>query len=168
MIQYSNINDVWGNKEMYKKKEPFVNKETINIDNDKETINIDNKETINNNRIYEKKILREHFTDGNTSCSMIEHLENCPTCKEKIMEMFSNNKTDVEPKYATINLFFFKINITKDVLKLIFVLLIILIFVIFLSIINVPLISNNNAAASAKYYLVPQNELNNLVRLGIH
>ncbi len=157
MIQYSNINDVWGNKEMYKKKETFVNNTNNKIE---PNINIEN------NRIYEKKILRENLDNThNNDCSMIEHLDNCPTCKQRIMEMFQN-KTEPEANFATVNLYFFKINITKDVLKLIFVLLVILIFIVLLSIINVPLIGNNNS--SAKYYLVPQNELNNLVRLGIH
>jgi hypothetical protein len=214
MIQYSSINDAWGNKETYKKynkgetfqnttlkKESFQNNNLVdhhtNIKEVNEPVNkpVDKpvsqpiqviNEPINETLVQPvnqpiNKVVSEPFTNNhhqqnmhhkfierfyqneNRPCNIIEHLKNCPECVEKMRELFTNNNDEDNYIYSKINIFGLKINITKDVLKIVFILLIVLIFIVFLSIINVPLIGNNS---SSKYYLVPQNELSNLIRIG--
>jgi hypothetical protein len=191
MIQYSSINDAWGNKEMYKKNNinninDFINKPVIineppkPIDNQKqqetfaqvqqvpvsETIIKPHIETFIQAPKVEQQIPKpeikntEHFYDISTStksispCIVAEHLKNCEHCRNSLAEYFESDNN-----VSTINIFGLKINITKDVLKIIFVIIIVLIFVIILSTINVSL---KDPRTNMKYYMVPQMPINNM------
>jgi hypothetical protein len=133
MIHYSSINDAWGNKEIYKN-----NKEDFSQNNNKPsvTINTNSQPIKNENNV--KKIENEHFspttttTMGTDHCMMAEHMKNCPECKKKLSEMFTNSDNNREIKICG-----FTINLTKDVLKIIFIILLILISVNLFSLINI-------------------------------
>jgi hypothetical protein len=162
MIQYSSINDAWGNKETYKKNalnnlegfnskplEKFVSEKTQQESNniapiEKPSIIPNIIPNITPNNIINK----EHFEPIliNSKCSFAEHLKICEDCRNSLTEHYENNNN------AQINIFGFKINITKDVLKVIFILLIVLIFIIILSTINISL---NYPKTNMKYYMVP-------------
>jgi hypothetical protein len=83
-----------------------------------------------------------------TSCGFAEHLKSCDHCRNSLSEYFDSGNS-----VSTINIFGLKINITKDVLKIIFVIIIVLIFIIVLSTINVSL---KDTRTHMKYYMVPQ------------
>jgi hypothetical protein len=143
MIQYSTINDAWGNKQIYRKNtiDNFTNKQiTKNEESVAETV----AEPVVQNAvpaaqpILIEKPYKEHF--NNNSCSYTEHLKNCEHCRNQLREYFDNS--------APIKIY--GIHITKDMLKIIFIILIILIFIILLSMIN---ISFNDA--HTKYIMVP-------------
>ena len=163
MIQYSNINDAWGNKETFKKNnlnniENLENKKNVNVENleNKKNVNVEKLETepINlskqNNYLFPHQpnpmnsIQNENYASN--TCSFSEHLKTCEHCRNSLAEYFTNDSS-----MSTINLFGLKINITKDVLKVIFVILIILIFVILLSTINY---SFKERSANMKYYMM--------------
>ncbi len=121
MIHYSSINDAWGNKEIYKNnKEKFTQSNPIQAAPINAPINAP-IQPINNVKPI------EHFNN----CTMVEHIENCPECKKKLSEMFKNSDNNRE-----IKIFGFTINLTKDVLKMILIILLILITVNLLSLIN--------------------------------
>jgi hypothetical protein len=183
MIQYSSINDAWGNKEMYKKNtinniDGFTNK-LINNPKQIDTfiqpkpqevepfVNQPPKEpkveTFVNQPPKEPKVETfvsqipiqnyGHFNNTSitstmrTSCSFAEHLKNCEHCRNSLSEYFESDNP-----VSTINIFGLKINITKDVLKIIFVIIIVLIFIIILSTINISL---KDTRTNMKYYMVP-------------
>jgi hypothetical protein len=153
MIQYSSINDAWGNKEIYKKTnniDNFINNKVESftqpqVVNKVETFTqpqvVNTPEIVNNHS--------EHFNNPAQTnyCSFSEHLKNCEHCKNSLTEYFTNDGT-----ISNINLFGLNINITKDVLKIIFIILIILIFIILLSMINISL---KDFKSQMKYYMVP-------------
>lgn len=177
MIQYSSINDAWGNKEIYKKNtlnnmdgfnnskpvETFVSPKVTQELQKPQEIQEHEKPQVSNNipQIIETSN-KEHFEPmplnnthlqnlpnlQNSSCSFAEHLKNCEHCRNSLTEYF-----DTDSAVAHINIFGLKINITKDVLKVIFVILIVLIFIIILSTINISL---NDQKMHMKYYIVPQ------------
>ena len=168
MIQYSSINDAWGNKEIYKKNtlnnfNGFNNsKSTDKIVSQKNTpiekpiekliekpIDITNvPQTIVQNVVPNNIINKEHFepvtSTINSTCNFAEHLKNCEHCRNSLSEHFNNDSS-----MSTI----FGINISKDILRIIFIILIVLIFIIILSTINISL---NNPQMNMKYYMVPQ------------
>lgn len=113
----------------------------------------------------------EHFTQNN--CAFMEHLQNCPFCaaklknsivnssKETFISSFAEHFTDptttsqqVDTPISTINLFGFEINITKDVLKVLFIIILIVIFILLLRMVNVTFKKTNN-----KYLTMPNEEL---------
>ncbi len=148
MIQYSTINDAWGNKEIYKKNniDNFQNKEINNIKPQNESVIIQPQNNLVVPPIVENQnihVNNELF--NNTSCSFAEHLKNCQHCRNSLAEYFNN---DTNQK---INVF--GINITKDLLNIIFIIIIILIFIILLSMINISLKDNK----SMKYFMLPPN-----------
>lgn len=206
MIQYSNINDAWGNKEIFKKNilnnyldigKPVakispkeaesvqdillapVNNNNIPkveqnivvpitaplnvplsntpVNNKKMEQNITNPVPIitdipilSNKPIINNIINNEHFT----SCSYAEHLNNCEACRNALIEQFSSKSS------ACINLFGMGFNISKDVLQIIFIILIVIIFVILLSLVNIPMKDDLNVqlqkAAQLKYLMMNQ------------
>ncbi len=140
MIHYSSINDAWGNKETFKNNKPQTDiKYNIDVEPSKNNTenNLQSKQI--NNVSNAEHI--EHF-----ACNTVEHLENCSSCKNKINKLMNKN-----PK--TIELFGYTLDLTekrvKNLLKAIFILLIILI------IIN--LISLFYPTCSCSYYqLIPK------------
>lgn len=144
MIHYSSINDAWGNKEIYKNnKETFSQNTKPDIIKPVEIIKV-------------LPVKNEHFTNMQ-DCNVVEHIKNCPECKKKLSEMFTNTDNSKE-----INLFGFKINLTKDVLKIILIILLILITVNLFSLINTvfenkpmylypPQVAMNNMNSMMKY-----------------
>ena len=105
----------------------------------------------------------EHFMNpiiNNNSCSFAEHFKTCDHCKDSFIEYFNNNNYNNNNNnnnkiIKTINLLGLEINITKDVLKVIFILIIILIFVLLLSTVNISF--KNKQFTQMKYYTMPQN-----------
>ncbi len=140
MINYSSINDAWGNKE----KEIYKNNESQNI------------ETLNNQpqRCENKQI--EHFevTTQPKSCALMNHIKECSECRMKMAEMFTNTDNSNTCK-KTINILGLKINITNDVLKVLFLIIIIAIFILLLSIINLSFTKTNT-----KYVVLPSSRMN--------
>jgi len=118
----------------------------------------------------------EHFTGNN--CAFMEHLQNCPFCmakfknsitdnftenftnsiKNQITEHFADPTTSTSPQVdkpiSTINLFGLEINITKDVLKVLFIIILIIIFILLLRMVNVTFKKTDN-----KYLNMPNNEM---------
>jgi hypothetical protein len=152
MINYSSINDAWGNKEIYKKK--YIESSSNNIV-DTPVNNI--VDTIDNNilkkpvdNIVNTVVNKEHFNN----CNMVEHLQNCEECKKKIIDLFTN-----ENKYSEVNIFNIKFTVKKDILKIIFIILIVSIFIILLSSINISF-SKNNLYNSQMKYMLPNEYMN--------
>lgn len=93
----------------------------------------------------EKKSLNEHFNEN--KCGFMEHLQNCPQCmnklkesiKESLYENFADASTSAtnDKPISTINLFGLEINITKDVLKVLFIIILAIIFILLLRMVNV-------------------------------
>ncbi len=175
MIQYSNINDAWGNKDLLKKN-------SLN--------NLNNKSIESNLEVIEPKIIpnnvvkpiypnadiakapvniiqpqppviipmskpevKEHFfkeTHSVKSCSFAEHLKNCEECRNSLSEYFGN-----ESSTTTIDLLGLKITVSKDILKIIFVILIICIFIILLSMVNISFKEDLNMKYLMKYNMMP-------------
>jgi hypothetical protein len=152
MIQYSSINDAWGNKDINKKSinniEKFIDKPLMknkepNID--KPVINIE--KMVPQNHI---NLNKEKFVDEPSNCSYTEHLKTCENCRKKITEFFNSETSNTKE----INIFgLIKFNLTTDVLKVIFVILLIFIFVLLLSMINISFKTNT----AMKYYMIPGN-----------
>ena len=88
----------------------------------------------------------ELFSQNN--CKFMEHLQNCPFCKNK--ERFVTEEKPI----STINIFGFEINITKDVLKILFVIILFVIFILLLRLVNVSFNQSQN-----KYLNLPNEEL---------
>ncbi len=147
MINYSSINDAWGYKEIYKKN-TLDNIE--NQSNKKQNI-------VENNTNNTNPQKTEHFNEMiKTDCALMEHIKSCETCKNKLAKIFENFDNSSGPE---INILGLKLHITKDVLKLIFILLIILIFIILLSIINFPFKNSE-----LKYLVVPNQQMNQMLK----
>ena len=137
MINYSSINDAWGNKEIYRKNES------------------QNIEHINNQpqKCENKKI--EHFdVTQPKQCVLMNHIKECNECRMKMAEMFTNTDTSNTCK-KTINILGLKINITNDVLKVLFLIIIIAIFILLLSIINLSF-----SKTQTKYVVLPHSRMN--------
>lgn len=148
MINYSSINDAWGYKEIYKKN---TLDNILNQSNEKPKI----QQVIE--PIESPIIKKEHFNDMiKTDCALMEHIKTCETCKNKLAELFGNSDNSSGPE---LNIFGLKLHITKDVLKLIFILLIILIFIILLSIINFPFKNSE-----LKYLVIPNQQMNQMLK----
>jgi hypothetical protein len=191
MIQYSSINDAWGNKEIYKKNtlnnidgfnnskpiETFISQKLVQDTSVLQNIvpqnivpqnivpqNIVPQNIVPQNivpqNIVPQNIVpqnKEHFVDISTnitnSCNIAEHLKNCEHCRNSLNEHFVNDNSILQ-----FNIFGLKINIKKDVFKVIFIILIVLIFIIILSTINISLIDkklNMDANMKIKYYMLP-------------
>jgi hypothetical protein len=210
MIQYSNINDAWGNKEIFKKNilnnnldsigkpvaqispkndisvqdillAPVETKNVAQVDKDivvpitapNASAPISNTPVNNPSRstdnfpinpvpknIIDIPILsnqpinninnKEHFS----SCSLSEHLNNCESCRNTIAEHFKNNNK------SHINILGLEFDISKDILKVIFIILIVIIFIILLSLVNIPMKDDLNnlglKPAQIKYLLMNQ------------
>lgn len=136
MIIYSSINDAWGNKEIYRKNESQI-------------------ESLNNQpqRCENKKIETFEVTTQAKSCALMNHIHECSECRMKMAEMFTNTDNSNICK-KTINILGLKINITNDVLKVLFIIIIIAIFILLLSIINLSFIKKT---AETKYIVLPSN-----------
>ncbi len=128
MINYSSINDAWGKKDIYKN-----NKETkIKTDANSKAIQqapVPTKELDIKKEVFIESPSFENFS----SCNLMEHIKNCSECKEKFKsiskEMFGQTN-------ETITLPGCNIKISKDALKLLFVLIIICIILLFISIVT--------------------------------
>jgi hypothetical protein len=163
MINYSSINDAWGKKEIYKKK-PEAKTEIKteiktqpeakeNISEQKKTNDI-KKNIFIESLPYENYEHYEHYEhNGNyehfSSCNVIEHITNCPDCKNKFIkfskEMFSENNTITLPGC--------NIKISRESLKIIFIIIIISIILLVISIIN----EKTSMPAFNKYMYMPYN-----------
>jgi len=150
MIQYSNINDAWGNKEIFKKKvlnnyvekpadikpseipqsnKPIKHEQiiTTTITNPNSNSNPITNNPINNP--INNGNLNEHFK----ACSFAEHFKQCESCRNSMIEQFNNSNK------AKVNIFGMKFLISREILKIIFIILIVLIFMILLSLVNLPI-----------------------------
>ncbi len=154
MINYSSINDAWGKKEIYKKKQELNNSELNNSQNN----NIQNNNTQNNNTQnnniqnnntqdnMKNNIVLEHPTiEKFQSCNVIEHIANCNECRNKLKYLFTQNN-------EMITLPGCNIKISKDTLKILFILIIFCIILLFISIIN-----DKQVPALNKYMYLPYN-----------
>jgi hypothetical protein len=211
MIQYSNINDAWGNKEIFKKNilnnldsigKPVAQISPNNAVSPQDTLlapvetknaipqvdknivvpitaqNIQGAPILNNidiasntpvknpsrpvdlpvnpvpKNIIDVPIIsnqqinkNEHFS----SCSFAEHLKNCEHCRNTLAEHFSNTNK------SHINLLGLEFDISKDILKVIFIILIVAIFIILLSLVNFPIQDDLNIGlkpAQLKYLMM--------------
>jgi hypothetical protein len=125
------------------------NNNNININNPVPIISdvpiLSNQPIINN---------KEHFS----SCSYAEHLNNCAACRNAIIEKFSSKSS------ACVNLFGMGFNISKDVLQVIFIILIVAIFILLLSLVNIPMKDDLNVklkqALELKYLMNQMNYAN--------
>ncbi len=136
MINYSTINDAWGNKEIYRKNESQI--EPLNNESQK----------------CQKKVETFEVTAQSKSCSFINHIKECEECRMKMSEMFTNTDNSNICK-KTLNILGLKINITNDVLKVLFIIIIIAIFILLLSIINFSFIKTQT-----KYVVLPRSRMN--------
>ncbi len=135
MINYSTINDAWGNKEIYKKNnDKKVEKKSQTPE--PTTTSVDIKKDI-----FIEPPVFENFS----SCNMMEHISNCPECLQKMKELFSPTHSE------TITLPGCNIKISKDVLQVIFVIIIICIILLILSIFT----EKNIPPAYNKYMYMP-------------
>ncbi len=182
MIQYSNINDAWGNKDLLKKNSlNNLNNKSIENNLEVQSPNVPNKEIIydkpmdkpidkpmENIKPIEQNSLfnqlaptKEHFFQTTTpikthptgSCSFAEHLKTCEECRNSLTEYLDSDNTT-----STINLFGLKITISKDVLKIIFIISIVCIFILLLSMVNISFKDdiNTNMKYLMKYNMIPQ------------
>ncbi len=152
MINYSSINDAWGKKEIYKKNVSIENNNSVSntvsntVSNKIEIPNISKKKDI-----FVETPAVEHFQ----SCSTMEHITNCPECKNKIMELFKQHNK----KSKTINILGYKFKISKTTLNILFILIIICIILVVISIIqektNIFTDQCNKNLVSNKYMHMP-------------
>ena len=147
MIQYSNINDAWGNKDIFKKNtlNNFNKPIKSNLDVIASTVEQKPVEisppapTPSPSPAVQDKLLApvntEHFQTTSTmnSCSFAEHLKNCEHCRNSLTEYFEAETNNI----AKIDIFGIKMSISKDILKIIFIVIIILIFILILSMVNI-------------------------------
>jgi hypothetical protein len=176
MIQYSNINDAWGNKDLLKKNSlnnlnnksiesnlevlkpnvPIAPKlPEINPEKNTPQISIEKElKPVVQNSLFDQlaPFNKEHFFQESKPCSFANHLKNCEHCRNSLTEYLSNESTT-----STIDLFGLKITISKDILKIIFVILIICIFIILLSMVNISFKNdmNSNMRYFMKYDMMP-------------
>ena len=161
MIHYSSIKDAWGKKDMFKNNTPLsksfepasncntqVNKPTTQSETftQNNTIKYEVPQVVQPQVVQQiQQTLNEHFAQNN--CGFMEHIQNCPFCMGKMKEHFAETSTGVLPEQpiSIVNIFGFKINITKDVLKVLFIIILIVIFILLLRIINVSFKKNNTS-----------------------
>ena len=182
MIHYSSIKDAWGKKDMFKNNihsgkftniyesatncqvqpmvqpmvQPTTQPETFT---QKDSIKYDiHPQPQVMQPVIQPHVVNEHFAQN--SCAFMEHLQNCPFCMGRMKEHFSETTTSVVPEIpiSIINIFGFEINITKDVLKVLFIIILIVIFILLLRMVNVSFKKANN-----KYLNIPNAELINLM-----
>ncbi len=196
MIQYSNINDAWGNKEIFKKNilnnnldiigkpvaqispkndipikdvllAPVENNNIPQVEknivvpitappNEPMVNNIEMKTNTQvkkipqlNIPISNQAVNKEHFD----SCSYAEHFKVCKACRDSLIEHFVNRNN------ANINIFGYKYSVSKDILKVIFILIIVAIFIILLSLVNIPIKDDLNIKVNPtqlKYLMMNQ------------
>jgi hypothetical protein len=179
MIQYSSINDAWGNykkntldnyvqNKVENKIEPQIENFKPNIENIinpepkidiiKNIENIENKILNSEPKLDTKKeVLDHHILEMNDidKFETFEKFENCSfaehlgNCKKCRDKLGEYFTNGEETVYSEINLFGLHIKITKDVLKVIFIILLILILVLTVSTINM---SFKNT--EMKYYMM--------------
>jgi hypothetical protein len=95
---------------------------------------------------------KETFTHDN-SCSFAEHLKVCDECRNSMYEYFKNNNT------ARVSLLGSDIYISKDFLKILFIIIIVIIFILLLSFVNISISDNLNikpSSANMKYLMMHQ------------
>jgi hypothetical protein len=203
MIQYSNINDAWGNKEIFKKN---ILNNNSNIGNPVAIISPKEAESVqdillapvniinNNNNTpkveqniivpitanvplsntpikNEKKenninnpvpiiadipiISNQPIKDNFSSCTFAEHLNNCKACRNTIIERFASSSS------AHVNILGLEFDISKDILKVIFIIIIVTIFILLLSLVNIPMKDDLNVqlqkAVQLKYLMNQMN-----------
>ena len=164
MIQYSNINDAWGNKDIFKKNtlNNYNNKSIIcnpDVVLPEENIAVEKPTEIPPTTQPEPTVIsapinREHF-QTTSSCSFAEHLKNCEHCRNSLTEYFENESNNI----AKIDIFGLKMSISKDLLKIIFIVIIIIIFILILSMVNISLKDdiNTHMKYNMKYYMMQPN-----------
>lgn len=154
MINYSSINDAWGKKDIYKNN----NKKINSANNDSKSnqplseqvkpqvpVKVQVPEQVPAKALDIKKdiFIENPFFENFSSCNFMEHIKNCSECKEKFknfsQEMFGQTN-------QTITLPGCNIKISKDTLKVVFILIIICIILLFISIIT------ENKTCPSPYY----------------
>ena len=145
MIQYSSINDAWGNKEMFRNKKPSLLPK-INYDTPNLTPILTPTSTPTPTPIPIQNKSVEKMT--NKKCDNFEHMMNCPKCFNKLREKFSQSAVN---KYK-VNIFGLKINITKEILQAVFFFLILCIILLLVSSFN-----TSTESTAIKYYILPNN-----------
>ena len=127
MIHYASLQDAWGNKETFKKSTPKQSLPQVeNFTNGCAIAPI----------VYTPEIPTiiptpaptptpqpEQFTEHFGSCNMVDHFTNCAQCRMRMAEMFANNNNN--NVISTINIFGCNINITHDVVKVLFIIIIV-------------------------------------------
>ena len=145
MIQYSSLNDAWGNsnKEIYKKNDNKVTSQSTPIlQNEPTDISCNLTQT---NIVLNTEKLTNSCKDDHVN---INHINSCKQCQDKLKQVFWNNTSpnntspnnnipnntspnnNIPNNYITNNY----IQINRNILKIIFILLIFIIFVLFISI----------------------------------
>ncbi len=155
MIQYSSINDAWGNKKPLNYVENFVakdNKVPVQVPMQIPVPELHNKKDVHPEPpVIKEPPKKETFANEMSPCAFTEHLKTCEKCKNTIAEYFENN----DNPEREINFFgLVRFHVTTEFLKGVFVVIIIVIFVLLLSMINISFKNNNN---QLKYYMVPAN-----------
>jgi len=187
MIHYSSIKDAWGKKDMFKNNIPsgkltniyesatncnvqpvvqpekFTQQEDIKYDippppQPVQPI-IEPKVNVHfaHEHVANEYVTNEHFAQN--SCAFMEHLQSCPFCMSKMKEHFADSTTDNNP-ISTINIFGFKINITQDVLKVLFIIILIVIFILLLRMVNVSFKKDNTSNADLLRLMTQMKYLN--------
>ena len=141
MIQYSSINDAWGNKEMFRNKKPSLLPK-INYDIPTPTPPPPTSPPTPTPQPVEK------LTNTQSKCDNFEHMMNCPKCFNKLKERFTQSSIN---KYE-VNIFGLKINITKEILQAVFFFLILCIILLLVSSFR-----NSTEQTAVKYYILPNN-----------
>ncbi len=173
MIQYSNINDAWGNKEIFKKNTLNIDKKMLPVSKEPKTDYIESVPapvalTASINPVEPKILSPAPLSDNiiplsnkivnkphepfyaHSPCVYTEHLKQCEKCRNNMAEYFTRNK------YAHIDIFGLDLTVSRDVLKIIFVIIIVIIFLIILSFVNVPITEELHikpTATQMKYYM---------------
>lgn len=131
MINYSSINDAWGKKDIYKNnKDQKIKPDNNSMSNQQVPIPVPIKES---NSEKKEIFIESPYFEKFSSCNVMEHITNCPECKEKFKniskEMFGQTS-------ETITLPGCNIKLSRDSLKVIFGLIIICIILLLISIIT--------------------------------
>jgi hypothetical protein len=151
MINYSSINDAWGKKDIYKNnKIHSVNNNSKSnqplSEQVKTIVPMPAKvpEQVQALDIKKDIFIETPFFEKFSSCNFMDHIKNCSECKEKFknfnQEMFGQTN-------QTITLPGCNIKLSKDTLKVVFILIIICIILLFISIIN-----ENKMCPTPAYY----------------
>jgi hypothetical protein len=156
MIHYASLQDAWGNKEIFKKSTPKQSPPQVeNLTNScgispivYNTPTPTPTPTPIPTPTPVEQVRTEQFTEHFGSCNMVDHFANCEQCRMRMADMFANTNT-----ISTINIFGCTINITPDVVKVLFIIIIVLIFVLLLSMIN---LNYKQPSDAMKYLLHPR------------